>query len=160
MPTFYQTAKTKRKWLRLYLVHLGRKTKVLNYLNISQLIISKQSLCKSIPLSAVWIFESLLSNQVEASKRVTLIAIMHWHRATILMYTDIFLLFLRLLSDFQERIELDNVSVASQNWTWMGNINLSKSRQESFLVFHAFTGYDYVSTFLQKRKSNLLENSS
>ena len=55
------------------------------------------------------------------------------------MYPDMFLLLVCLLSDFQERIEFDNASVASRKRTWMGNINLSKKRQRiisSFSLFH------------------------
>ena len=58
-----------------------------------------------------------------------------------------------LLSDFKERIELDNGSGASRKRFWMGNINLSKSRQESLLVFHGFTGNDYVSTLFKNGKA-------
>ena len=74
------------------------------------------------------------------------------------MYPDMFLLLVCLLSDFQERIEFDNASLASRKRTWMDNINLSN--KESFLVFHGFTVNGYVSTFLQKWSSNLLESSS
>ena len=50
-----------------------KKTKVLNYLKINQLIISKQNLCKSITLSTVRIIESLSSNLItEADNIVTL----------------------------------------------------------------------------------------
>ena len=75
------------------------------------------------------------------------------------MYTDIFLLLVCLLSDFQERIEFDNASVASRKQTWMGNINLSKSRQRIISSFHGFMVSGYVSTFSQKWISNLLESS-
>ena len=51
---------------------MEKKNKGLELLEDQPAIISKQNLCKSITLSAVRIVESLLSNQVEADKRVTL----------------------------------------------------------------------------------------
>ena len=46
---------------------------------------------------------------------------------------------------------------ASRKRTWMGNINLSKSGQESLLVFLGFTVNDYVSTFFKNGKTTCLK---
>ena len=130
----------------------------MNYLNINQFIFSKQNLCKSIALSAVRIVEVFLSNQVEVDKRVTLHS---YHELTPCQHsnvllrspsgdTDIFLLLVWLLSDFKERLELNNGSGTSRKRTWIGNIDLSKSRQESLL---GFTGNGYVSTFFKNGKA-------
>ena len=45
----------------------------------------------------------------------------------------------------------------SRKRTWMGNINLSKNRQESLLVFHGFTVNDYVSIFFKNGKVTCLK---
>ena len=42
---------------------------------------------------------------------------------------------------------------ASRKRTSMSNIDNSKSRQESLLVFHGFMGNDYLSTFFKNRNA-------
>ena len=66
MLTFFSNGENKERTVD------GKKNKGLELLEDQPAIISKQNLCKSITLSAVLIVESLLSNQVEADKRVTL----------------------------------------------------------------------------------------
>ena len=82
------------------------------------------------------------------------------HSAKTLMYTEIFLLLVCLLSDLQERIELDNALVASRKRTWMGNINLSKSRQKIISSFSWFHGKRLLVNIFSKMEQQLVRKLS
>lgn len=137
-----------------------KKVHVLNSLRTTKLVLSRFEECKIITLSSCDSFVTLVSNHEEADTKVITHAIQFLqqntdHQAIIRSPsgdTDIIVLAVALLFEFNKRVSIDNGTGKERKVIWLGNIDLSQERSSSLIGLHAFTGNDYASSFFKKGK--------
>ena len=136
------------------------KAKVFNILRTNKIMISLDNKCIWISRLSISTEESLTSNQEEADTKVVL------HRQQILKSnetsvitlrlpsgdTDIVVLTVALLYEFQNRVLIDVGSGDNEKVMQLSNIDNEKYLVYALIGFHAFTGNDYISSFFRKGK--------
>ena len=139
----------------------SNRVKVLNTLRASKLVLSKDTDTTCITLSSVYVDDELTSNQEEADTKIILhcwdvlqnntiqSVILRSHSGD----TDITVLAVSLLHEYQEKVFLDYGSGKNRKGFWLSNIEMSISERKALLSFHALTGNDYISSFFRKGKS-------
>ena len=65
---------------------------------------------------------------------------------------DVTVVMLSKLVNYQDRVILDYGTGNHKKGLWLCDIELSDAEKEYLIGFHAFTGNDYISSFLRKEK--------
>ena len=143
----------------IFHVILKNKVKVLTLLATQQLYMSSENNCCRITNSTEEDVEELRSNQEEADTRL----ILHANHALIddcLQSVTIrspsgdtvVILTIDHLFGLKEKVFIDNGRSDTRRLIPLDAVDLSVHLREALLGFHAFTGNDYVSSFIKKGK--------
>ena len=143
----------------LFQVIENNRVKMINLLKTNKIVLSMEDSCRSFTLSTAEDEGFLRSNQEEADTKVFL------HGEQILKEscnnnilikspsgdTDIVVLGISLFPE-NPKVFIDNGTGQSRKMLWLGGFELSNSRRNALIGFHAFTGNDYNASFFRKGK--------
>jgi len=134
------------------------RARVLQMLQTETIILSGDSECYNVTATSV--SESTLkSNHEEADTKVVMHVydILQNTSLSIVLRspsgdTDILVILLGVITSGKERVYYDYGNGKNRKGTWLHAVQLEDDQQSALIGFHAFTGNDYVSSFLRKGK--------
>ena len=120
-------------------VFIDNRVKILNMLRTPKLLVANNNMCKSITISSISVFSSLVSNHEEA--KVILHCLQEYDDVSINLRspsgdTDIIVLAVMFLHQFRNQIYLDNGSGSSRKCIWLGNVYLPMIMKHFPTVLH------------------------
>ena len=135
---------------------IENKVKGLNLVNCGELYFSTDNDCRrnTRPLSVRE--ESFVSNQEEADTKLvlhSLHALNESPRKKVIVRSpsgDVLVILLSKMIGHQDKIYLDYGTGLNRKGLWLSNVVMSESKLKALTGFHAFTGNDYISSFLGK----------
>lgn len=143
----------------LFSVIESHKAKFLNMLKTNQIILSRQTFCRSLTLSKSEDVECLITAQEEADTKIFLHCneiLKEDNTLDILIKspsgdTDIVVLGISLFGD-TENVFIENGTGQNKKLLSFKDFEFSISKKRSLIGFHAFTGNDYNASFFRKGK--------
>ena len=145
---------------RIFKYFVIKKTKVLNNLRSTKLLLSEDGKISVVTLGRAYISDALSSDQEEADTKV----ILHLHDALqessnsfgILGSpsgdTYILVLAVAHLYNEKQRVYIDSGRSNSRKVHWLNDIVISENEVNSLISFHTLTWNDFVSSFFRKGK--------
>ena len=157
---FLKNGENKRRLISLMKeVIVTNRLRVLNMLRCTEMYISTENNCMKLTLSSATEETQLSSNQEEADTKILLhcqharerypqkAVIVRSHSA------DIDILVIQLGKSECQQIYLDSGTGLYRKGIKLSDIEMSTERKRCLIGFHAFTGNDYISSFLRKGKA-------
>ena len=138
----------------------SNKVEVLDMLRCKEILFSTYNHCLRLTRESTSLEPLLESNREEADTKLILHCV---HSLTNIAEknvvvrspsgdVDVTVLMLSKLVNYQDRVFLDYGRGNHRKGLWLCDIELSDSEKECLIGFHAFTGNDYISSFLRKGK--------
>lgn len=140
---------------------IANKAKALDLLRCQDVYFSTYKDCRKITPVSCEVEAELISNQEEADTKIVLHcfhALTRHPSKKILVRspsgdTDILVILLNKLLEYQDRVYLDYGNGKHRKGLWLADIDLPDEIKKCMLGFHAFTGNDYISSFFRKGKT-------